>query len=415
MDNLAGQNLEEYIIARCLYKDDQAIIFSQIKSEWFSNTMLGNIYKTLNNIYTSGSNLDIITVEERLKDKKKYFDTIHKCYFENPYCFLSISEEYIKVFKLKYSKRKAGELFKNNISSLVDGEDYQKIIYNTTEQLMDLTADETEIKTLKSSIDKTIRSMKVSETSSIKTYYKKIDDVIRGFGNGQLVIIAGKTGVGKSAFVTNIIHNNCVKRNYKCALVSTEMLAEEVFERLIMIDNKFTFREVVENKELNLEALKNNENIIVFDKLFSLGTLCANMKLVKKKYNVDFIVVDYIQQIESKGESRVVEIESVARGLKKLAQVLEIPIIALSQFSREAKYTKTPSIYQLKGSGELENGANKVILLYREDENSDIITVEMAKSRNTESNKIVYLRFDKSILTFADTNKTINKKEDKNG
>jgi len=205
-----------------------------------------------------------------------------------------------------------------------------------------------------------------------------IRESIGGFKNGNLSIIAGRTGMGKTALMIQMIID-LAKSNKSVGVFSLEMSSLDIIERLLTnstnIPNttfrRYTFSEadyeIYFEKKHELKRYK----IHISDSasLFSIENLYRQAKIYKRRYAIDILFVDYLQLIscdKAKGDG-ILEISIISKKLKSLAKELDIPVVALSQLSRnvENRYIKRPMLSDLRGSGSLEQDADEVIFLYR--------------------------------------------------
>jgi replicative DNA helicase len=257
--------------------------------------------------------------------------------------------------------------------------------------------------------------------NGIPTGFFDLDKLTGGFQKSDLIIIAARPSMGKTAFVLDIVRNAAEKGN-KIGLFSLEMSHQQLGDRFIA---------AVSN--INLIKLRNGyltpaefDSIVKYsqEKLWNLqvvvddsGDLSLDEILVRgmrmwKKYQVDMIAIDYLQLIRAKGRSRHEEISLIANKLKHLAKTINVPVILVSQLNREVekRNNKRPIMADIKESGDVEQTADLVIFIYR-DEYYDKSTAEpniaeiyVAKQRNGPTG-MVRLFWDKRSTTFNNLNK----------
>lgn len=233
--------------------------------------------------------------------------------------------------------------------------------------------------------------------NSIKTFISDIDDKIIGMYQKQLILIAGRPGMGKTTLAQNIIVNNA-KAGNKGAFFTLEMSKQELYIKILSsetnIDSMSLERQLysgnikdeydIENGRREIK--KYADNIIVYDNVFHLTDIEKEIRRQVEFNSVSYAVIDYLQLIEADGINANERVSKISRGLKKMTQVLDIPIIALSQFSRESTRRKFPELHDLRDSGSLEQDANKVIFIHAKEEQQDFnsteTTVAIAKNRN---------------------------------
>ncbi|WP_099974113.1 MULTISPECIES: replicative DNA helicase [Lactobacillaceae] len=219
-----------------------------------------------------------------------------------------------------------------------------------------------------------------SDITGLSTGFKDLDNMTTGLHDDELIILAARPGVGKTAFVLNIAQNAATKSNATVAMFSLEMGAEQLVTRMLCAEgsidsNALRTGQLDENQWNSLVVAMGSlsrTNIFIDDtpgiKMAEIRSKCR--RLAKEEGGVDLIVVDYLQLIEGTGqENRQQEVSVISRQLKKLAKELHVPIIALSQLSRgvEARQDKRPMLSDIRESGSIEQDADIVAFLYRDD------------------------------------------------
>ena len=250
---------------------------------------------------------------------------------------------------------------------------------------------------------------------AIPTGFSTLDQLV-GLGKGDLVILAARPSMGKTAFALNIALNVAGKNHRDesekktVALFSLEMGADQLVSRMIcsegMLDSEKIKKGTLDNDDMmKLETavhFLNQKNIFIEDSAFiKVNEVKAKCKLLKNEHGLDLVVIDYLQLLQGskRTDNRQQEVSEISRSLKQMARELECPVIALSQLSRsvESRHDKRPMMSDLRESGSIEQDADIVSFLYRSDyyrsedadenevqEPSDVSTVEVivAKNRN---------------------------------
>jgi len=237
------------------------------------------------------------------------------------------------------------------------------------------------------------------DSPAISTGYSELDSKLSGgLKAGNLVIVAGRPGMGKTALSTNIGHH--VSEAGKSVLfLSMEMTDQELCDRLVASSGRVSLTKVIEGDL----AGESGERIMVgFSKLqelplwiddqsaLSLFDVASKARSVKRAHGLDLLIVDYLQLMSGEGSNRNSEIETISRGLKALAKELEIPVICLSQLSRkcEENANKRPMASHLRESGAIEQDADVIVMVYRDeiyDQNSpDAGTAEIIIVKNRQ-------------------------------
>lgn len=216
--------------------------------------------------------------------------------------------------------------------------------------------------------------------TGVPTGFFELDKLTGGLQPSDLIIIAARPGMGKTAFALSMAHNMAVEFDIPIAFFSLEMSAPQLVIRLLAIETQISSERIRKGEldEAEWETLNNAMNKLSNTKLFlddtpalSIFELRAKARRLKQAYNVEAIFVDYLQLMSAKidrNANREQEIASISRSLKALAKELNVPVVALSQLSREVEKrsgTKRPQLSDLRESGAIEQDADIVLGIYR--------------------------------------------------
>ena len=249
--------------------------------------------------------------------------------------------------------------------------------------------------------------------TGVPTGFIELDEMMAGLQPSDLIIVAGRPSMGKTSLVLNVAQHVGTKTDMTVGFFSLEMSKEQLFLRMLTseagIDSHrlrtgFLGERDFPKLTTALETLGRAR--IFIDDTASIGVLemRAKARRLKAEHGLDLIIIDYIQLMQGRGrfENRVTELASISRGLKGLAKELHVPVVVLSQLSRapEQRPSKRPLLSDLRESGALEQDADVVIMIYREDmyeateENQGIAELIMAKQRNgpTGSVRLAFIR-----------------------
>lgn len=207
-----------------------------------------------------------------------------------------------------------------------------------------------------------------------------IDAILRGFKRQRLYILAARPGMGKSALSNQFVLAMCQKYGKRGAIFNLEMSSEEVGQRLAASESSVSLTKVEEGDLTDIEAQRFGEAIGRVSALrlhiddtpsLTMTQLRAKCRRIQIEHGLDFVIVDYLQLMtgEKAGNNRTQEIGEISRGLKRLAKELDCPVIALAQLSRslENRAEKRPLLSDLRESGDIENDADCVMFLYRDE------------------------------------------------
>lgn len=256
--------------------------------------------------------------------------------------------------------------------------------------------------------------------TGVSTGFSDLDYKTSGFHGSELIILAARPAMGKSAFAINIATNAAVQNKIPVAIFNLEMSKEQIGNRILcseaMVDsNKIKTGQIEDNDWMKLAStlgILSDAPIYIDDTPgISVMEIRAKCRKLKMEKDIGLIVIDYLQLIQGSGKrnsSREQEISEISRSLKILAKELDVPVIALSQLSRgaEKRDDKRPMLSDLRESGAIEQDADIVIFLYRDDyynedsEEKNVAEVIMAKHRGG-STGTVKLAWMPSYTKFA--------------
>lgn len=232
-----------------------------------------------------------------------------------------------------------------------------------------------------------------SEITGLSTGFERLDKATFGFQKGDLIILAARPSVGKSAFALNLALNVCRKNNAHVAFFSLEMSIEQIMMRLFSYQSYIAMNKIrsgrLTSRELIILGHARNDlksNNLYFDESNSsdIYEIRAKCRELKQSNQLDLVIIDYLQLITgTKKFNRQEEVADISRNLKILAKELNVPIIALSQLSRlvESRDEKRPVLSDLRESGSIEQDADIVMFLYRPD--------DIKKKRGKEASKAI--------------------------
>ena len=371
-----------------------------LEPEHFSSKINALIFKTLKKLISNDQVADLNTLKVFLENDPDFISNGGISYL------LKISENSISIINSKqygeliydlFIRRKLINLGTNLINDSYDNfEDKNSdiIIENTESNLYNLTSDGDTQKgpkqfdnILSLTIDYAEKAYKKSsDVIGLKTGLNDFDKKIGGLHKSDLIIIAGRPSMGKTAFATNIASNICNGKNndnktnvlFFSLEMSSEQLATRVISELSQISSegirtgnlsKTDFEKII----VASEQLKNLSLFIDDSPALTISSIRTRSRRLKRKFGLDLIIIDYLQLItgesRNSNDNRVKEISDITRGLKAIAKELNIPVVALSQLSRkvEEREEKRPQLADLRESGSIEQDADLVVFLYREE------------------------------------------------
>ena len=372
-----------------------------LEPKHFSSKINSIIFDTLKRFITNNQIADITTIKVFLENNEDFVANGGMKYL------LEIAENSVSIINAKqygeliydlYLRRElidVGTELVNKSYSDFQEENSNSIIEKVELELFNLTNDGEKQRgpkiftdVLSDTLDYAEKAFKKSsDVAVLKTALTDLDKKIGGLHKSDLIIIAGRPSMGKTAFATNIASNICMdklnlKKKNNVLFFSLEMSSEQLATRLLSEMSKIPSEKIrtgniskmdFENLLKNSEKIKNLSLFIDDSPALTLSAIRSRSRRLKRKDGLDLIIIDYLQLISSESrnlnDNRVKEISEITRGLKAIAKEFNIPVIALSQLSRkvEDREEKRPQLADLRESGSIEQDADLVVFLYREE------------------------------------------------
>lgn len=371
------------------------------------------IYEAMRDIYNSGTGIDPIVVVNKLKKNEKFDELVGE-----QLLFDIISDvptaaniiEYAKIVKEKATLRRLGEVGTKIVELAYEGYEEVDNILDKAEGMIFKISENVDSKDLVSLKDviaqEFVRLEKVYQNKGVATGissgFSDFDQMTSGFHPSDLIILAARPAMGKTAFALNLALNAAMKSKKGVLLFSLEMSSSQLLQRLLSIEAGIGLQKIRNGfldpddwGKLGLASMKlSNSEINIADlpnvNVLEIRAIARRLKAAGK---LDMIIIDYLQLIKgnsTRGDNRQQEISEISRALKGIARELDIPIIALSQLSRatEQRADRRPILSDLRESGAIEQDADMVMFLYRDDyynedsEDKGLTEVIIGKQRN---------------------------------
>jgi replicative DNA helicase len=412
--------LEEAVLGAIMLERDAVLsVLDILKKESFYKDSHQKIYQAIVDLSTNQKAIDILTVTEELRRKKELEEIggpLVITQLTSKVASAAHLEFHARIIQQKYIQR---ELIR--VSSTI-----QKLAYDETIDVDDLLDQaesdlfeiaEGNIKRETSKINVLIKdaihqieeaAKRKDHLSGVPSGFTKLDRLTSGWQKSDLIIIAGRPSMGKTAFVLTMARNIAVDHGRPVAFFSLEMASMQLVTRLIVSETELPSNRIrngrledYEWKQLDYKIKSLTDAPIYIDDTpaISIFELRAKCRRLKVQYNVELIVIDYLQLMTGSGDmkgSREQEVSNISRALKSIAKELDVPVIALSQLNRSVELrsgNKRPQLSDLRESGAIEQDADLVIFLHRpekydlfEDEKGNslvgIAEVILAKHRN---------------------------------
>ena len=384
----------EQAVLGSMLTDKEAIVsaIEVLRPEDFYRDDNKTIFKAISNIYAKGGAVDIITVKDELTTMAK-LEAIGGLQYlaELPEKVPTTAnvEKYIKIVEEKSLLR---SLIKdaNNLLDLgySQTEDSTNIIESAQSKMFDMLQRKSQkgyeeiSKILSNSLEEISKlSANDAKIRGTSTGYPDLDELLSGLKKTELILLAARPAMGKSAFALNIATNVAIRARVPVVIFSLEMSKEQCAHRILcsqeMVDSRDFENGNLQDKDWQKIAVASGEiaesaGIFIDDTPgITVGEIRAKCRKLKLEKNIGLIVIDYLQLIQgnTRTNSREQEIAEISRSLKIIAREVDVPIIALSQLSRalEARENHRPRLQDLRESGSIEQDADIVMFIYRDD------------------------------------------------
>ncbi len=434
-------DLEEAVLgALMLEKDALSVVIDVVKAESFYKDAHQKIFEAITNLFHNSSPVDLLTVAAELR-KMGSLEMIGGAYYLTQLTDRVVSaaniEFHARIVSQKYIQRELIKISSEIITNAYDETaDIFDLLDTAEKSLFEVAQNNLRRDTQK--IDDIMRTAvdaleklrdRTDSLTGVPSGFTALDRVTSGWQPSDLVIIAARPAMGKTAFVLSCARNAAVLHDRPVAVFSLEMSSLQLVNRLISgeteIEQEKLKRGTLADHEwtqLHSRIGKLTDAPLLIDDTPALNVFefRAKCRRLKAQYDIQMVIVDYLQlmhgKADGKGGNREQEIGSISRALKSVAKELNIPVIALSQLSRAVESrpaaSKRPQLSDLRESGSIEQDADMVLFLYRpeyygltEDENGNstagIAEIIIAKHRNGEL-ATVPLKFVGKFVKFQD-------------
>lgn len=407
---------EQSVLGSILIDRDAMITVSDILTEEdFYKDAHREIFHCMMNLYRKSEPIDVITLDEELKKRSSIEMAGGHTYISNlsnvPDFTRHVSK-YAEIVKEKSTLRKlikagsaimqAGYSSEKELSDILD--EAEKSIFDISQSKLhqhSMTGIHEVVLSAYGILEEIYRNK--GQMVGITSGFIDLDQKTNGLQKTDLILIAARPSMGKTAFSLNIAHNAALRANCRVALFSLEMSKEQLIQRMVSAESRVELTKI-KNGSLSeedwprvieaMDTLSRTDIYIDDTPGINMLELRSKCRLLKMKKGLDLVLIDYLQLMESdsRSENRQQEISKISRSLKILAKELNCPVIALSQLSRapEARSDRRPLLSDLRESGAIEQDADMVMFLYRDEyyhpdsEDKNIAEVIIAKHRNGE-------------------------------
>jgi replicative DNA helicase len=388
-------------------KDAIATVAEFLRPEHFYQEANQLVYEAILKLYEERQPIDIVTLKERLKKNKslkKIGSAAYLTSLVNAVPTAAHVEQYGRMVKDDYTKRELISAAAKINETAFDESQEATAVLDTAEQLVFALSQKhlrqvfQPIKdALAESFDRLDELHKrAGGLRGVPTGFKDIDDTLAGLQASNLIILAARPGIGKTALALNIAQYISVNEKLPVGFFSLEMSSEELVDRALVAQADIDAWRMKTGRldEEDFTKLSEAMGVLAEAPLFiddtpalSLLEMRTKARRLMAEHGLQLIIIDYLQLIRSlsRRESRVQEVSEISQGLKNLARELKVPVLAVSQLSRavEQRGSPRPQLADLRESGAIEQDADVVMFIWREDEEDlETIELEVAKHRN---------------------------------
>lgn len=406
----------EQAVVGAMLMDKEAILTASeiISGEDFYQSAYGILFETIVELFNEGKPVDLITLQDRLREKDVPAEVSSLEFARDLLSAVQTSANVKYYAEIVLEKAMLRRLIKLNeeIANIcyLGKEPLEAVLETTEKKVFELvqrrnTGDFVPIKeVVLRALEKIEKASKTNgSVTGIPTGFLDLDYKMSGLQPSDLILVAARPSMGKTAFVLNIAQHVAFKENKTTAIFSLEMSKEQLVNRLFSLESQ------VDSQSLRTGNLKDSDwekliesagiigksNLIIDDTPgISISELRSKCRKYKLEHNLELIIIDYLQlmtgRVGGRSESRQQEISDISRSLKGLARELNVPVIALSQLSRavEQRPEHRPMLSDLRESGAIEQDADVVMFIYRDDyynkdtELKNVAEIIIAKQRN---------------------------------
>ena len=404
---------EQSVIGSMIMDREAIVVASEIiTGDDFYGKQYGVLFDAMVELNNEGKPVDLVTLQDRLKEKEVPPETSSLEFIRDLVTAVPTSANikyYANIVAEKSTLRRLIKLNEEIANTCYIGkESLEFILEDTEKRVFDLvqrrnTGEFVPIReVVMNAMDRIERASKNNGVvTGIPTGFIDLDYRTAGMQPSDLVLIAARPSMGKTAFVLNIAQHVAFKQNQTVAVFSLEMSKEQLVNRLFALESQVDSQNIRTGQLSDIEWEKliesagiiGKSNLIIDDTPgISIAELRSKCRKYKLEHNLSMIIIDYLQLMSGSGrsDSRQQEISDISRSLKAIARELSVPVLALSQLSRavEQRPDHRPMLSDLRESGAIEQDAVVVMFIYRDDyynhdtERKDIAEIIIAKQRN---------------------------------
>ena len=404
---------EQSVIGSMLLDREAVVTASEIlHGDDFYSKQYGIIFEAMVELHTEGKPIDLITLQEKLREKDVPPEISSLEFMKDLLMVVPTSaniKQYVQIVSEKATLRRLIRLNEEIAGNCYAGNESLEIILDDTEKrIFEICQNRntSDFVPIREVVANTMHKIELASrnrgsVTGIATGFIDLDYRTAGMQPSDLVLIAARPSMGKTAFVLNIAQHVAFKLNKAVAIFSLEMSKEQLVNRMLSLESKVSGQNIRTGQlsDTEWEKLAETAGIIGQSNLMiddtpgiTIAELRSKCRKFKLERGLDIIIIDYLQLMSGGGrsESRQQEISEISRSLKAIARELNVPVLALSQLSRavEQRPDHRPMLSDLRESGAIEQDADVVMFIYRDDyynketEKPGVAEIIIAKQRN---------------------------------
>ena len=404
---------EQSVIGSMMIDREAIVVASEIVTgEDFYNKQYGVVFETMVELHENGRPVDMVTLQDKLKEKDVPAEVSSLEFVRDIITAVPTSaniRHYANIVAEKSILRKMIRLNEEIENLCYSGKESMEFILEDAEKrIFDLVQKRNsgEFVPIRQVVMNALKKIEAASKTTgrvtgIATGFLDLDFKTSGMQPADLVLIAARPSMGKTAFVLNIAQHVAFRLNETVAIFSLEMSKEQLVNRMFSLESNVdaqnlrngTLSDMEWEKLIESAGVIGKSNLIIDDTAgISISELRSKCRKFKLEHNLKMIIIDYLQLMSGSGrsESRQQEISEISRSLKSLARELNVPVLALSQLSRavEQRPDKRPMMSDLRESGAIEQDADVIMFIYRDDyynkdsEKKGISEIIIGKQRN---------------------------------
>lgn len=416
---------EKSVIGSMIMDRDAIMVTSDmLVKEDFYQSQYGVLYEAMVELYSEGKAVDLVTLQNKLREKDVPESITNLEFIRDLLETVPTSanaKQYATIVKEKATLRRLIKVTEDITNTCYLGKDDTDSIFETTEKnifkILQNRIGEEDFVPIKEVVLNSLDAIEEAaknrgKVTGVPTGFLDLDMKLTGFHSSELILIAARPAMGKTAFVLNIAQHAVFKESVPTAIFSLEMSKEQLVTRLMsmesMVDSQNMRTGDLKDKDweklMESAGVIGNSNLIIDDTPgISIAELRSKCRRYKQTHGLGMVIIDYLQLMSGgkNSESRQQEISEISRSLKALAREIDAPIVALSQLSRavESRPDHRPMLSDLRESGSIEQDADVVMFIYRDDyynpdsEKKGLAEIIVSKQRagSTGSVELVWL------------------------